>query len=48
METKHTGFFEEAPGHKSSMRLFSAVLLLFFCAFNFYYIRHHVAPLGLT
>lgn len=41
MAEHNVGFFEEAPGHKSSMRLFSAVLLLFFCAFNFYYIRHH-------
>lgn len=41
MEKTKTGFFEEAPGQKSSMRLFSAVLLAFFCAFNFYYIRHH-------
>lgn len=42
MQNQRVGFFEEAPGHKSSMRLFSAVLLLFFCGFNFYYIRHHV------
>lgn len=41
MDTTKTGFFEEAPGQKSSMRLFSGVLLAFFCAFNFYYIRHH-------
>lgn len=41
MKDHKVGFFEEAPGHKSSMRLFSAVLLLFFCAFNLYYIRHH-------
>ena len=41
METLKTGFFEEAPGQKSSMRLFSGVLLAFFCLFNFYYIRHH-------
>ena len=41
MSERNVGFFEEAPGHKSSMRLFSAVLLLFFCVFNLYYIRHH-------
>lgn len=41
MSERNVGFFEEAPGHKSSMRLFSAVLLLFFCAFNLYYITHH-------
>lgn len=38
MNNKNTGFFEEAPGHKSSMRLFSFILLLFFCSFSFYYI----------
>lgn len=32
-----TGFFEEKPGHKSSTRLNSFLLLLFFMAFNFYY-----------
>lgn len=36
MENK-TGFFEEAPGQKSSTRLFSFVLLLFFVAFNLLY-----------
>lgn len=35
------GFLEEKPGVKSSMRLFSAALLSFFIAFNFYYITHH-------
>lgn len=33
-----TGFFEEKAGHKSSMRLFSFILLIFFCLFNFYYV----------
>jgi len=29
-----TGFFEEAPGVKSSTRLNSFILLIFFCIFN--------------
>ena len=29
-----SGFFEEAPGRKSSTRLFSFLLLLFFMVFN--------------
>ena len=37
METK-IGFLEEAPGQKSSMRLFSLILLIFFCVFNGFYI----------
>jgi hypothetical protein len=38
MQPTTVGFFEEAPGHKSSMRLFSFILLLFSCAFSFYYV----------
>ncbi len=38
MQPTTIGFFDEAPGHKSSMRLFSFILLLFFCAFSFYYV----------
>jgi len=37
METK-TGFFEEAPGVRSSTRLNSFILLLFFCAINIMWI----------
>lgn len=33
MEAK-VGFLEEAPNQKSSMRLFSLILLIFFCLFN--------------
>jgi hypothetical protein len=33
MDTK-TGFFEEAPGVKSSTRLNSFLLLIFFCVIN--------------
>lgn len=33
-----SGFFEENNGNKSSTRLFSFVLLLFFCWYNSYYI----------
>lgn len=32
------GFLEEAEGVKSSMRLFSFILLVFFCVFNIFYI----------
>lgn len=34
-----TGFFEESPGVRSSTRLNSFLLLLFFCAFNLLWIR---------
>jgi len=34
METTKTGFLEEGPGHKSGMRLFSLILLLFFIAYH--------------
>lgn len=37
MENK-IGFFEEAPGHKSSMRMFSFLLLMFFIVFNIVYV----------
>lgn len=33
-----TGFFEEKPGHKSSTRLNSFLLLIFFMVFNLYYV----------
>ena len=33
-----TGFFEEAPGQKSSTRLNSFILLLFFCVVNSFWI----------
>jgi hypothetical protein len=35
------GFLEERPGVKSSMRLFSFILLCFFVYFNLFYIQHH-------
>ncbi len=35
------GFLEEKPGVKSSMRLFSLMLLCFFIYFNTFYIQHH-------
>jgi hypothetical protein len=35
------GFLEEKPGVKSSMRLFSLILLAFFCIVNFTYLAHH-------
>ena len=34
-----TGFFEEAPGVKSSTRLNSFILLIFFCAINLLWIN---------
>ena len=34
-----TGFFEEAPGVKSSTRLNSFILLMFFCAINLLWIN---------
>ena len=36
IKNKQTGFFEEKPGVKSSTRLYSFLLLLFFMVFNFY------------
>jgi len=33
------GFFEEAPKHKSSTRLFSFLLLIFFMIFNLIWIN---------
>ncbi len=33
-----TGFFEEQPGRKSSTRLNSFLLLIFFMVFNLYYV----------
>lgn len=37
MATK-VGFLEESEGQKSSMRLFSFILLMFFCVFNIFYV----------
>lgn len=37
---KHVGFFEESCGVKSSTRLYSFILLLFFCVFNYMYLVH--------
>ena len=34
-----TGFFEEAPGVKSSSRLSSIVLLMLFCVLNFMWVK---------
>jgi len=38
VDMTRTGFLEESPGVKSSMRLMSFILLLFFIAFNTFYI----------
>lgn len=38
---KKIGFFEEAPGVKSSMRLNAFIMLIFFCLFTPYYTRQH-------
>ena len=35
-----TGFFEESPKCKSSTRLYSFILLLFFCVLNYMYLVH--------
>ena len=35
-----TGFFEESPKCKSSTRLYSFILLIFFCVFNYMYLVH--------
>jgi hypothetical protein len=40
------GFFDEAEGVKSSTRLNSFILLLFFCVFNMYYIISKDCALG--
>ena len=42
---KHVGFFEESCGVKSSTRLYSFILLLFFCVFNYMYLVHESHPL---
>lgn len=38
MENTTTGFLEEAPGHKSNMRLMSLLLLFFFIAYHLIFI----------
>lgn len=40
-ETKKVGFFEEAPGHRSSMRLFSFVVLVVFVVINFLHFAYN-------
>lgn len=39
MENQKVGFFEESPGVKSSTRLNSFILLLFFITFNLMWIN---------
>ena len=41
MNTEKTGFFDESPGHKSSVRLNSFILLLLFVFINAYVVVHH-------
>lgn len=40
-----TGFFEEKPGYKSSTRLNSFLLLIFFMVFNLYYVMSNSCDL---
>lgn len=55
MEDRKTGFFDEAPGVKSHMRLISFILLMFFIAYHLPFgwanakaVEKGVAPLTLS
>lgn len=46
MEPQKIGFLEEAPGHKSSTRLFSLFMVIFFFLFNFIYLAQSSCELS--